>query len=151
MGNTASSSKLKQSNIYAEILRDAHKLRSRDRKKDYNPHRREQSIAMNLPEHLQNYSSALHVVNEWWLEHIHSLDAKEQQQLMMVLYCHLYLNCKPFRGVLFFADSAKTISNALEMLNVFGYLIRSLIDPSKHSKLFQQLRALGMLALFRCV
>ena len=57
-------------NIYNEILKDAQKLRLQDKKNDYNPHRRAESIALNLPKQLQSYSNAIHIVNEFWLNHI---------------------------------------------------------------------------------
>eukprot|EP01084_Bolivina_argentea_P048454 89282_1 len=122
--------------IYNEILKDAEKLRQSDRKANYNPHRRIESIASNLPTQLQNYSNTIHTVNEFWLNSIQTLPETELNELVTVCYCRLYLQCKTVRDILLFTHGRK-------VFNVFGYVIRNLVDPSNHIKLFRQLQMLG--------
>ena len=147
--------KLNNNNIYNEILKDAQKLKLQDKKNDYNPHRRAESIALNLPEQLQSYSNAIHIVNEFWLDHIENLSQDELNQLVMVLYCHLFLKCKDMRNVLLIAQKNSISSHAGKMFNVFGYVIRNLIQPDNHLKLFRQLQVLGIFncdyAMFLCI
>ena len=136
--------KLNGNNIYNEILKDAQKLKLQDKKNDYNPHRRVESIALGLPKQLQSYSNAIHIVNEFWLEYIEPLTHDELNQLVMVLYCRLFLKCKKIRCLLLIAQKNNISSHALKIFNVFGYVIRNLTHPSNHLKLFRQLQALGM-------
>ena len=62
----------------------------------------------------------------------------------MVLYCHLFLKCKDMRNILLIAQKNNIPSHAIKIFNVFGYVIRNLIHPSNHLKLFRQLQALGI-------
>eukprot|EP01083_Nonionella_stella_P030937 84786_1 len=60
--------------IYKYILKDIKKLRQSDAHNRYNPHRRQHSILNNLPQNLKKYSNTIHVVNEFWLNHIKCLN-----------------------------------------------------------------------------
>eukprot|EP01084_Bolivina_argentea_P099633 179082_1 len=130
-------------NIYNEILRDAEKLRVLDEKNKYNHHRRVESIASNLPNQLESYSNAIYIVNEFWLNHIEQLSEEELNQLVMVLWAHLFLKFKQRRDILVAAQKGSIGSHALKMFRVFGYVIRNLVHPSNHLKLFKQLQTLG--------
>eukprot|EP01083_Nonionella_stella_P264373 896958_1 len=135
-------------NIYKEILKDIKKLRSKDVSNQYNPHRRQQSILINLPHNLKKYSNTIHIVNEFWLDNMKCLNDEELNEIAMLLYCHLYCQCTAQqRKLILKATKQKVPSHTLKIFTIFEYAVRQMVNknPQSHYKLFKQLRILGSL------